>query len=265
MSLNTSIKKLRSICITAALAVALSLLALMPGRAYAAIDEVEGNNSFETATSISMNQSVYGVIDLPPSSAYRTDEVADYFKVNLPASGTVKVTFVNDKYYNNGWNNRIAMDIFNGYFEPFGDTYFHYINFSTHDTRPNTFTINLKKGDNYFRIAPNTLSDSEDHSYHFKLTYVVPGTTIKKATPAKKAFTVKWTKKSGAAKYQIRYSTKKSMSGAKTVNVSKAAKSKKVKGLKSGKKYYVQVRVAKKVGGQIYYSNWSSKKSVRTK
>lgn len=76
---------------------------------------------------------------------------------------------------------------------------------------------------------------------------------------------MKWTKKSGAAKYQIRYSTKKSMRGAKTINVSKAAKSKKIKGLKSGKKYYVQVRAAKKIGGQLYYSNWSSKKSVRTK
>ena len=256
---------MRSVFLVAAFALAASLLLLAPKQAHAAIDEVEGNNSFETATPISMNQNVYGVIDTHPNSSGPVDDWADYFKVTLPASGTVKVTFVNDKYYNNGWNNRIAMDIYNGYFEPFGDTYFHYINFSTHNTKPNSFTINLKKGVNYFRILPNTLSGSEGHSYHFKLTYVVTGTTIKKAVPAKKAFTVKWTKKSGAAKYQIRYSTKKSMSKAKTINISKAAKSKKIKGLKSGKKYYVQVRVVKKIGGQMYYSNWSSKKTVRTK
>lgn len=243
-----------------AFAFAAALLLLVPKHAYAAIDEIEDNGSFETSTPISMNTAVYGTI-----SAAGLGDAYDYFKVTLPASGTIKVTFVNDKYYDDGWNNRIAMDIFNGYFEPLGDTYFHYANFSTHSTRPSSFTLNLKKGANYFRITSNWLGDENPHPYHFKLTYVIPGTTIKKAIPSKKAFTVKWTKKSGAAKYQIRYSTKKSMSKAKTISVSKTAKSKKIKGLKSGKKYYVQMRVVKKIGGQTYYSGWSSKKSVRVK
>ncbi len=258
MSPSTSIMKLRSTCITVALIAAVSLLALIPERAHAAIDEVENNNSFETATPISMNQNVYGTID--------SSDKEDYFEINLPTSGTIKITFANDRFFKTSWNSRIGMDIYNGYFEPFGDTYFHYKNVSVKTTKPESFTINLKKGTNYIRVVPNSIvTFDEPHPYHFKLSYVVPGTTIKKAASAKKAFTVKWTKKSGAAKYQIRYSTKKSMSGAKTVNVSKAAKSKKVKGLKSGKKYYVQMRVVKKIGGQLYYSNWSSKKSVRTK
>ena len=91
-------------------------------------------------------------------------------------------------------------------------------------------------------------------------------TSISKLTKAKKAFTVKWKKKSGVTGYQIRYSLKSSMKGAKTVTV-KSAKtvSKKVKKLKKKKKYYVQVRTYKVVNGKTYWSGWSAKKSVKTK
>ncbi len=189
-----------------------------------------------------MNQNVYGTID--------SSDKEDYFEINLPTSGTIKITFANDRFFKTSWNSRIGMDIYNGYFEPFGDTYFHYKNVSVKTTKPESFTINLKKGTNYIRVVPNSIvTFDEPHPYHFKLSYVVPGTTIKKAASAKKAFTVKWTKKSGAAKYQIRYSTKKSMSGAKTVNVSKAAKSKKVKGLKSGKNTTCRCASSRKSGG----------------
>lgn len=246
-------------CLVAIFALAFCLIGVVPNHAFAAIDEIEDNGSFETATPISMNQAVYGTIDRAGES-----DTADYFKVVLPQSGKVKLVFANDRYYSDGWNNRMGIDIFDKYYNPLGDTYFHFANVSTHNTQPQSFTLNLKKGANYFRVVPNWLGDS-NHPYHFKLTYVVPGTTIGKTTPAKKAFTIKWTKKSGAAKYQIRYSAKKSMSGAKTVNVSKSTKSKKIKGLKSKKKYYVQVRVVKKIGGQTYYSNWSPRKTVKTK
>ncbi|MDO4502736.1 MAG: hypothetical protein Q4D06_06075 [Coriobacteriia bacterium] len=62
--------------------------------------------------------------------------------------------------------------------------------------------------------------------------------------------------------YQVRYSTKKSMAGAKTVSVSKAKAAKTVRGLKSGKRYYVQARVIKRVDGVRYASAWSRAKSV---
>ena len=91
-------------------------------------------------------------------------------------------------------------------------------------------------------------------------------TKITKLKKAKKAFTVKWKKKSGVTGYQIRYSLKSSMKGAKTVTV-KSVKtvSKKVKKLKKKKKYYVQVRTYKVVNGKTYWSGWSVKKSVKTK
>ena len=66
--------------------------------------------------------------------------------------------------------------------------------------------------------------------------------------------------------YQIRCSLKSSMAGAKTVTVKGYAKtSTKVKKLKAKKKYYVQIRTYKTVNGKNYYSNWSAKKTVKTK
>ena len=77
-----------------------------------------------------------------------------------------------------------------------------------------------------------------------------------------KAFTVKWKKAHGAKGYQIRYSTKPSMSGAKKTYT--AAKSKKITKLKAGTRYYVQVRAYKKSGSGKIYGKWSRKKSVIT-
>lgn len=91
-----------------------------------------------------------------------------------------------------------------------------------------------------------------------------------KLSPAKAAFTAKWTKRSTAVQkkfngYQIRYSTKSNMAGAKYATASKKSSSKKITKLKKKTKYYVQVRtytISKKVK---YYSKWSTKKAVRTK
>ena len=100
----------------------------------------------------------------------------------------------------------------------------------------------------YFKINPQT-------------------TSVSKLTKAKKAFTVKWKKKSTQVTgYQIRYSTSSKMTGAKTVTVkSYKTTSKTIKSLKAKKKYYVQVRTYKTVNGTKYYSAWSTKKSVTTK
>ena len=101
------------------------------------------------------------------------------------------------------------------------------------------------------------------------------GTSVKKLTAAKRAFTVKWKKPSKAALkqttgYQVRYSLKKSMKSAKTktVKATTSAGKKcqlKVSKLKAKKKYYVQVRAYKKVGKATYYSSWSKAKTVKTK
>lgn len=100
--------------------------------------------------------------------------------------------------------------------------------------------------------------------------------TAAKAKPGKPAaktpsattstVTAKWSKGKGAVSgYQIKCSRNKNMSGAKTVTAGKSTTSKKITGLKSGTKYYVQVRAYKNVNGKKLYSAWSAKKTVKTK
>jgi hypothetical protein len=222
------------------------LMALLPMTvAKAAVDESEPNDSFAEADSIPMNRFVYGEGD---------EDYYDYYKVNLPASGSLTITFVNDKYYDYYYSEYFSIDFYNKYYECITDS----TNYSTTTTRPNKKTLSLHKGTNYIRI-----SAVQDHPYHFKLSYNIPRTTSS-LKAWKKAFTVKWAKKSGAKKYQIRYSTKKNMSGSKVVSVSNKAKSKTIKKLKAKKRYYVQVRVVKSIGGISYFSAWSPKKSVVT-
>lgn len=66
---------------------------------------------------------------------------------------------------------------------------------------------------------------------------------------------------------QIRYSKKSDMSGAKSVKIKKGAinPAKTVSNLEAKKKYYVQIRTYKILNGKSYYSEWSAKKSVKTK
>ena len=101
---------------------------------------------------------------------------------------------------------------------------------------------------------------------------IVPkGTSISKLTAGKKQFTAKWSAQTAQTTgYELQYSTKSSMSGAKTVTVGKnKTTSAKVKKLKGKKKYYARVRTYKlvKINGKNVklYSSWSKVKSVKTK
>lgn len=96
--------------------------------------------------------------------------------------------------------------------------------------------------------------------------FAAPAVKAKSAKSAKKrSLTVKWAKpkvkKATVCAYQVRYSLKKSMAGAKK---SKAVKGKSVAltKLKSGKRYYVQVRYQVKVNGKKYWTGWG--KAVRS-
>ncbi len=80
---------------------------------------------------------------------------------------------------------------------------------------------------------------------------------------SKRCVKITWNKVKTAKGYQIKYSTKKNMTGAKTVTSS--ALSKKITKLKSGKKYYFKVRAYKSVDGSRVYGSWSSVKSVKVK
>ena len=100
-----------------------------------------------------------------------------------------------------------------------------------------------------------------------KTTTATEKTKITKLKKAKKKLTVNWKKISKATGYQIQVATdKKFTKNLKSINISKnKTTSKKVKKLKSKKKYYVRVRTYRKVAGKKVYSGWSSVKNVKIK
>ena len=89
---------------------------------------------------------------------------------------------------------------------------------------------------------------------------------LKTAKAGPKCINVTWKKDRKASGYQIQISLKKSMAGAKTITVMGKSKTKyKIKGLKSGKKYYVKVRPIKKKSGKKYLGVLTKSKAARVK
>lgn len=74
---------------------------------------------------------------------------------------------------------------------------------------------------------------------------------------------IKYNQVKNASGYQIQYSLKKNFSKAKIKTTKKTIQ--KISGLKKGKKYYFRVRAVVKANGNVYYSGWSNKKSVKVK
>ena len=89
---------------------------------------------------------------------------------------------------------------------------------------------------------------------------------IKKIKQAKKSLKITWRKIKGVNGYQIQYSTSSKFKKAKKITIKKAkTTSKTIKKLKAKKKYYVRIRTYITVNGKKKYSNWSKKKSQKTK
>ena len=115
-----------------------------------------------------------------------------------------------------------------------------------------------------------------------KETYVCPvcGNTVVKSlkkktfkisslkSTKKNTIVVKTKKQAQIKGYQVQYSTSKKFKKKTTKAVKVATKkglNKTIKGLKSGKKYYVRVRAYKMNGKKTVYSAWTAKKSVKVK
>lgn len=84
-----------------------------------------------------------------------------------------------------------------------------------------------------------------------------------KATGAKKAINVKYTKVKGATGFQVSY-TLKNKTKTKKFDTKKTT-TKKIKNLKKGKKYSVKIRAYVKSGKKIAYSSWTKAKKVKVK
>jgi len=93
---------------------------------------------------------------------------------------------------------------------------------------------------------------------------IVPkGTSISSLGTGAGSITATWVKQAiQTTGYQIRYSTNKNMSSAKTITIASPTTVKKtISGLNRNKRYYVQIRTYK---GSCY-SGWSSSKNILTK
>lgn len=91
-------------------------------------------------------------------------------------------------------------------------------------------------------------------------------TKIKKIKKAKRSLKVIWKKIKGVSGYQIQYSTSSKFKKAKKVTIRKAkTTSKTIKKLQAKKKYYVRIRTYIVINGKKKYSNWSKRKSQKTK
>ena len=98
-------------------------------------------------------------------------------------------------------------------------------------------------------------------------TIIPKGTSIKKLTPASKAFSVIWNKQTGITGYQVQYATNsKFTKNVKTLTVrDKSAVKTSIGDLKSGTTYYVRVRTYQTVAKKNYCSLWSEAVAVKTK
>ena len=124
-------------------------------------------------------------------------------------------------------------------------------------------------GKNYEYFVSTYMTDEANPS--FSVRYVSNSREIcylsRVDEPSYKAKTssvkLSWKKVKGADGYQIRYARKKSFADAK--KVSTKLKSKTVKGLTKGKKYFFSVRAFKTQDGKKKWGLWSKTISVKLK
>ena len=82
---------------------------------------------------------------------------------------------------------------------------------------------------------------------------------------AGKALKISWKKVKGAKKYNVECSDSSSFEKSSIVKVNGKKKGAKVKKLAKGRKYFVRVRIEKKIGGLTYFGCWSKVKSVKVR
>lgn len=132
-----------------------------------------------------------------------------------------------------------------------------------------TYSAGCKNAGEYKATAK--FKGKYEGSASLSFTIVPPTPVLKNLTAEKAGFRAAWAKNSAQTTgYQVKYSLKSDMSGAKTKSVSGIATvSAAISGLKTKTTYYVQVRAYKtvKVDGneKTIYSNYSSKKKITTK
>ena len=130
------------------------------------------------------------------------------------------------------------------------------------------YTVSYKNNKNVGNASVTVTGKGKYKACSGKASFKIiikPG-NISELKAGKKSASVKWSKISGAAGYQLQYSTSKKFSKSKTVKISGTAKNKQtIKSLSSQKTYYVRVRAYKTVNGKTWYGAWSKSKKCCVK
>lgn len=211
--------------------------------------EKESNNSIATATELKYIGSVYGNLNM-------TSGDKDYYKVYIPKSGSLRYSLQKlntDKDIEFGWD----VALFDSNLRQVGTTIDGIKDYANK-------TVTVKKGTYYIRITKNW---SMDDKIDYRLsTYFVSApsqvSSVKVSVSHRKAI-LSWKKIAGVKGYQIRYSTKSNMKGARTIGATSSAKY--ITKTLSKRMYYFQVRAYKMSGKTKVYGSWSGVKAVRVR
>ena len=132
------------------------------------------------------------------------------------------------------------------------------------------WSFKLGKGNYYLMVLHGSDTMNIRYTYNIGFSPTFSASSVTGVTGRAKSMLVRWRKAGGANGYQIQYSLYSNMKSAKTVTVNNvSATSRVIKGLKSGRRYYVRIRSYKKVKEsgktKTYYKSWSSIKKVVVK
>ena len=214
--------------------------------------EKERNDSYPTATDITLNNTYGGNIN--------NSSDADYYKIAAPADGKISLAFKhkynNDKYYSWRVYTYILSD---GELVELSNSFIS----SSDKESVDIPAIGAKSGVSYYvKIGYSTSYDGVEYQLQTSFNIASPS-SLKAASIKTTSLKLSWAKVSKATGYDL-YSY-----NAKTGKYKKIAtttsNSYKVTGLKSGSANSFAVKAYKKVNGTTYFSNYSPLLKTATK
>ena len=264
-------------------------------RLYGQFTEYYGNNdqnakSYDSPQDISLGQVITGAM-LPNATE-------DWYRIDLPSDGyyvifiktyfnirTIKI-FNKDlsvtAFQNESWTHGTSTAPITTTYDQVISKGIHYIKL-TGDLGKYQLSISKITQDNCTHEFEDVVTDStyaakgytthtcrkcglkKIDSYTDKLVLGVPSFNNNYCKGNKKKIKVSWYGVNDASGYQIQYSKKSNMKGAKSVNASASSNAKIIKKLSKKKKYYLRIRAYVVQDGKKVYSNWSKKIKIKTK
>ena len=188
------------------------------------------------------------------------ESYADFYKISVPSSGIITIKTNGSNPADEQLSSTPTITVYDQSLNSVYENWFYYANYnSAYDIRYDNIAVSA--GTYYIEIY----GGSDEYQLYIGYQPTVTKTNITKIKSKKRALVVSWAGCSGIQGYQLQYSMKKSMKGAKMFTVSNSSRTKTIKRLKRKKKYYLRIRTYKVISGKTYYSGWSAKWAKKTK